>query len=49
MPTPKSGEILVKIEAASVNPVDWKIQSGIARPFIPFKFPYVPGIAPLVF
>ncbi|KAI5058422.1 hypothetical protein GOP47_0026592 [Adiantum capillus-veneris] len=43
VPTPKTGEVLVKLEAASVNPVDWKIQSGIARPFLPSKFPYIPG------
>ena len=44
MPTPKAGEILVKIEAASVNPVDWKIQTGNLRPFLPSKLPYIPGI-----
>ncbi|MCO5556674.1 hypothetical protein L7F22_010225 [Adiantum nelumboides] len=43
VPTPKKGEVLVKLEAASVNPVDWKIQSGILRPFLPPKFPYIPG------
>ncbi|WCJ37945.1 hypothetical protein M5689_019033 [Euphorbia peplus] len=43
IPTPKKGEILVKIEATSLNPVDWKIQKGMLRPIIPSKFPYVPG------
>ena len=27
-PTPMSGEVLVRIEAAGVNPVDWKIRNG---------------------
>ncbi|PZO74099.1 MAG: NADPH:quinone reductase [Mesorhizobium amorphae] len=27
-PTPGPGEVLVKIEAAGVNPVDWKIRNG---------------------
>lgn len=40
---PKKGEVLIKLEAASVNPVDWKIQSGVLRPFLPSKFPYIPG------
>ncbi|KAJ3697336.1 hypothetical protein LUZ61_001041 [Rhynchospora tenuis] len=41
VPVPKEGEILVKVEAASVNPCDWKIQSGLMKPSIP-KFPCVP-------
>ena len=28
VPTPKKGEILVKVAAASVNPVDWKLIQG---------------------
>lgn len=43
VPVPKKGELLVKVEAASVNPVDWKIQKGILRPFLPRKFPSIPG------
>lgn len=31
MPTPKARELLVKIEAISVNPVDYKIRSGSAK------------------
>ncbi|XP_078164001.1 chloroplast envelope quinone oxidoreductase homolog [Carex rostrata] len=41
VPTPKKGEILVKVEAVSINPSDWKIQNGIMRPLYP-KFPCVP-------
>ncbi|KAJ7298118.1 hypothetical protein O6H91_Y016000 [Diphasiastrum complanatum] len=43
VPTPKKDEVLVKIGAASVNPVDWKMQNGHLRPFLPTKFPYIPG------
>ncbi|GMN50252.1 hypothetical protein TIFTF001_019400 [Ficus carica] len=35
-------EVLVKVEAASINPVDWKFQKGLLRPVFPFKFPYIP-------
>ncbi|KAG8057290.1 hypothetical protein GUJ93_ZPchr0002g23335 [Zizania palustris] len=43
IPTPKKGEVLIKMEAASVNPIDWKIQKGMVRPFLPRKFPSIPG------
>ncbi|KAI3682580.1 hypothetical protein L1987_82653 [Smallanthus sonchifolius] len=42
VPAPGKGETLLKIEAASINPIDWKIQKGVARPVLPRKFPYVP-------
>ncbi|KAJ3674550.1 hypothetical protein LUZ60_005166 [Juncus effusus] len=30
-------ELLIKVEAASLNPIDWRIQEGILRPFLPEK------------
>ncbi|KAK1279789.1 hypothetical protein QJS04_geneDACA021239 [Acorus gramineus] len=42
IPSPKKDEVLLKLEAASINPLDWKIQKGVARPFLPRKFPYIP-------
>nr|GMD61146.1 putative quinone-oxidoreductase homolog, chloroplastic [Ipomoea batatas]GMD61148.1 putative quinone-oxidoreductase homolog, chloroplastic [Ipomoea batatas] len=42
VPTPKKGELLVKIEAVSINPVDWKVQEGSLRPMFPRKFPHIP-------
>jgi hypothetical protein len=43
VPTPKKSELLLKLEATSLNPVNWKIQKGILRPLLPRKFPHVPG------
>ncbi|XP_058206285.1 chloroplast envelope quinone oxidoreductase homolog isoform X2 [Rhododendron vialii] len=43
VPAPKEDEVLLKIEAVSINPIDWKLQKGIARPLLPRKFPFVPS------
>lgn len=43
VPTPNKDEVLVKVEATSLNPIDWKIQKGMLRPLIPRKFPYIPA------
>ncbi|XP_028798185.1 chloroplast envelope quinone oxidoreductase homolog [Neltuma alba] len=43
VPTQIKNEVLVKVEAASLNPFDWKIQKAVARPLLPRKFPYIPG------
>jgi NADPH:quinone reductase-like Zn-dependent oxidoreductase len=42
-PKPASGEVLVKIAAAGVNPIDWKLRSGAMRPFFPLDFPAILG------
>jgi NADPH:quinone reductase-like Zn-dependent oxidoreductase len=34
VPVPARGEVLVRIHAASVNPVDWKIATGSFRPLV---------------
>ncbi|XP_043708756.1 chloroplast envelope quinone oxidoreductase homolog [Telopea speciosissima] len=44
VPAPKKDEVLVKVEARSINPVDWRIQKGKTRPIIPSKFPYIPAL-----
>ncbi len=42
-PKPGPGELLVKVKAAGVNPVDWKIRRGDLRAFLWISFPYTPG------
>jgi NADPH:quinone reductase-like Zn-dependent oxidoreductase len=34
VPAPAAGEVLVRIRAASLNPVDWKIATGRFRPLV---------------
>ncbi|KAG4137834.1 hypothetical protein ERO13_D07G096600v2 [Gossypium hirsutum] len=43
IPTPNKDEMLLKLDAISLNPVDWKIQEGVLRPFLPRKFPCIPA------
>jgi NADPH:quinone reductase-like Zn-dependent oxidoreductase len=43
VPFPGAGEVVIKVHAASVNPVDWKVRDGMARIFTGSKFPKVLG------
>lgn len=40
---PDADEVLVCIEAASVNPLDLKIIAGYMQPVFPVDLPYIPG------
>ncbi|MFZ5442429.1 MAG: NAD(P)-dependent alcohol dehydrogenase [Myxococcota bacterium] len=43
-PLPGPGQVLVRVRATSVNPIDWKQASGKARPILGAKFPgFIPG------
>jgi NADPH:quinone reductase-like Zn-dependent oxidoreductase len=43
VPSLKKDQVLIKVEAASLNLADSKVQQGLLRPFVP-KFPFIPGI-----
>jgi len=42
-PRPQADEVLVRVRAAGVNPVDWKILQGQLRVILHLNFPFVPG------
>ncbi|MFL6416060.1 MAG: NADP-dependent oxidoreductase [Bryobacteraceae bacterium] len=42
-PEPKPDEVLVKVAATSVNPIDWKIRSGAAKAYMPLSLPAILG------
>ena len=42
-PRPAAGEVLVRVVAAGVNAVDWKIREGRLRTALPHEFPLIPG------
>ncbi|CAI5951357.1 unnamed protein product [Closterium sp. NIES-65] len=43
VPMPSKDEVLVRVRAASINPGDWKVQSGLI-PFLPRRFPATAGL-----
>ena len=44
-PKPKvgPGEVLVRVKAAGVNPVDWKLAAGYLDPILEVRYPVIPG------
>jgi len=43
-PVPGEGEVLVKVAAASVNPIDYKRRAGLTQEFYPLHFPGLIGV-----
>ena len=43
-PVPGPGEVLVRVAAASVNPIDYKRRAGLTKDFYPLKFPGLIGV-----
>lgn len=44
VPIPAAGEIRVRLEAAGINPFDWKISDGLFRDTRPHVFPLILGV-----
>jgi len=42
-PVPGANEVLVKLAATSVNPIDWKIRRGDRKATVTLEFPVIPG------
>jgi NADPH2:quinone reductase len=42
-PRPGPGEVLIRVAAAGVNPVDWRIREGGLAHLFPHAFPLIPG------
>lgn len=42
-PVPTADEVLVKVVAAGVNPIDWKIRKGLRKDKFPVSLPLTPG------
>ena len=43
-PVPGPGEVLVKVAATSVNPIDYKRRAGLTKDFYPMTFPGLIGV-----
>jgi len=42
-PVPGPGQVLVRVRAASVNPIDWKMRRGLMEKVFPISFPRTLG------
>ncbi|WP_103258776.1 NADP-dependent oxidoreductase [Tabrizicola aquatica] len=43
LPALNDDDVLIRVVATSVNPVDWKIRKGYLRSFIPYDMPLIMG------
>src|SRR5712671_3793935 len=42
-PKPQAGEVLIRVHAAGVNPIDWNVREGHMKDFWPHQFPLILG------
>lgn len=42
---PQEGEVLIRVRAAGVLPMEWKMRQGLFQSVYPAVFPYIPGSA----
>jgi len=42
-PDPGPGQVLMRVHAASVNPIDWKLREGALKAFVPVLLPATAG------
>lgn len=43
LPQPGAAEALIRVHAAGVNPLDWKVRAGYLKDWLNHKFPLIPG------
>ena len=43
-PEPQPNEVLIRVQAAAVNPLDWKIRAGYMKEIFPMPLPFTPGM-----
>jgi NADPH:quinone reductase-like Zn-dependent oxidoreductase len=42
-PEPRPGQVLIRVMATGVHPVDCKLRSGSYKAYMPLQFPWIPG------
>lgn len=45
VPKPTSDEVLIRVHATGVLPVDWAYRQGLMKKYVPLQFPFISGSA----
>ena len=43
VPSPAEGQVLVRVRATGVHPMDWKTRAGYLKQYMPVELPHTPG------